>query len=350
MAGQVGSDMPLEDLLRSLNLKGEDIAGITVAKAEVESLRADTKWMAVMRLLSPKPFSVTSLKKTMKFAWAPAQEIHDVPELYRKKSIITNLAESVGTVITVDMNSSRVDGGDFVRVRVWLDVRKELTRFVTIKPEGEPAVIMRVKYEKVPRYCAVCGLLGHVQEECGTGVHAPGAVGFGKWMLADTAWNRTQIHGEEGMRGQSRGMNQDAASKGRGAGRSGRGFASRGGGRTRGQDRGAAPVIHENRKRNSTDARLEASPVKDGQNVTAPPLMLTWKEPGVIGMEDSTKVQRHLIMEKEDGGQRYEPRSGTPPPPPSAREQKRSKKHSTPKKDKNELGSAGSVEEHCRDQ
>jgi hypothetical protein len=270
--------------------------------------------------------------------------------LYRKKSIITNLAESVGTVITVDMNSSRVDGGDFVRVRVWLDVRKELTRFVTIKPEGEPAVIMRVKYEKVPRYCAVCGLLGHVQEECGTGVHAPGAVGFGKWMLADTVWNRTQLHGEEGMRGQSRGMNQDAASKGRGAGRSGRGFASRGGGRTRGQDRGAAPVIHENRKRNSTDARLEASPVKDGQNVTAPPLMLTWKEPGVIGMEDSTKVQRHLIMEKEDGGQRYEPRSGTPPPPPSAREQKRSKKHSTPKKDKNELGSAGSVEEHRRDQ
>jgi hypothetical protein len=46
----------------------------------------------------------------------------------------------------VDMTSSRVDGGDFVRVRVRLDVRKELTRFVTIKPEGEPLVIMRVKY------------------------------------------------------------------------------------------------------------------------------------------------------------------------------------------------------------
>jgi hypothetical protein len=37
---------------------------------------------------------------------------------------------------------------------VWLDIRKELTRFVTVKPEGEATVIMRVKYKKVPRYVA----------------------------------------------------------------------------------------------------------------------------------------------------------------------------------------------------
>jgi hypothetical protein len=69
-ASQMGSEMALEELLRSLNLKGEDIAGISVAKNEVESLKQDTKWMAVMCLLSPKPFCATSLKKTMKFAWA----------------------------------------------------------------------------------------------------------------------------------------------------------------------------------------------------------------------------------------------------------------------------------------
>jgi hypothetical protein len=31
--------------------------------------------MAVMRLLTSKPFSTQSLKKTMSFAWAPAQEV-----------------------------------------------------------------------------------------------------------------------------------------------------------------------------------------------------------------------------------------------------------------------------------
>jgi hypothetical protein len=210
----------LDELLSSLNIKGEEIGGVSVSKEEVDLLKGETKWMAVMRLLSPKPFSAASLKKTMRFAWAPAKEvsfrdleenrfivyanclgdcqriteqgpwifrdhgllvekydgscrasavelnrihawvqIHDIPELYRRKPIITDLAANVGEVITVEM---RVEVGDFARARVWLDVRKELTRFVVIRPEGEDPVIMRVKYEKVPRFCSICGLLGHV--------------------------------------------------------------------------------------------------------------------------------------------------------------------------------------------
>jgi hypothetical protein len=74
-------------------------------------------------------------------------QIHDIPELYRKKHIIFKAAANVGEVIMVDM---KAEGGDFIRVRVWLDIRKELTRFVSITPEGEAPVIMRVKYEKVP--------------------------------------------------------------------------------------------------------------------------------------------------------------------------------------------------------
>jgi hypothetical protein len=58
----------LEELLRSLNLKGEDIDGLFLAKSEVEALKEGSRWMAVMKLLTPGPFSVTFLKKTMRFA------------------------------------------------------------------------------------------------------------------------------------------------------------------------------------------------------------------------------------------------------------------------------------------
>jgi hypothetical protein len=68
-------------------------------------------------------------------------------------------------------------------------MRKELTHFFTINMEGEATVVMQVKYEKVPRYCVVRGLLGHVQEECGSSVHSPSKVAFGKWMLEDTVGN-----------------------------------------------------------------------------------------------------------------------------------------------------------------
>jgi hypothetical protein len=65
----------LEELLRSLNLKGEDIDGVVVAMSEVESLKEEFKWMVVMKFLTSKPFSAASLKKTMNFAWALTREV-----------------------------------------------------------------------------------------------------------------------------------------------------------------------------------------------------------------------------------------------------------------------------------
>jgi hypothetical protein len=57
------------------DLKGEDIDGMFVAKNEVELLKEGSKWMAVMRILTTQPFSATYPKKTMRFVWAPAQEV-----------------------------------------------------------------------------------------------------------------------------------------------------------------------------------------------------------------------------------------------------------------------------------
>jgi hypothetical protein len=425
----------LDELLKSLNLRGEDIGGVFVPKEEVESLKEDTKWMAVMRVLTPRPFSATSMKKTMRFAWAPAQEvkfrdiednkfviqasclgdwqriteqgpwifreqglliekfdgsckassvelnrihawvqIHDVPELFRKKPIMTDLAARIGDVITVDM---RVDGADYVRARVWLDVRKELTRFVSIQPEGQPPVVMRVKFEKIPRFCAVCGFLGHTMEECGSGEHLPETLGFGKWMLADTPWNRSQLNAKDEpfaqnkAQGQGRGMGGWTAGNkdGRGRGGTGRGrdggrgsiVAGRGrsGGRGHGGYQGHAGghgngqlTLGENRKRTSTDASLsEVSPPKGAQaNIEVP--RLEWKSPGEIAVSEGGKseVAKKLDFEGEKEAKTYITRSGTPPPPPSAREQKRPKKHTTPRKDKNTSTTAGSSEEHRQDQ
>jgi hypothetical protein len=73
--------------------------------------------------------------------------------------------------------------------------------------------------------------------------------------------------------------------------------------------------------------------------------LLTWKEPGVIGVVDAGGAKKKLDFNEVDGEKGYVPRSGTPPPPPSSREQKRSKKHVTPKKDKGTIVLAGSAEE-----
>jgi hypothetical protein len=292
-------------------------------------------------------------------AWV---QIHDIPELYRKKPLLSNAAANVGEVISVEL---KVDGGDFVRVRVWLDVRKELTRFVTIRPEGEAPVVMRVKYEKVPRFCAVCGRLGHVQEECGSGVHSPGKIAFGKWMLADTAWNRAQLHSqEEGFQREpsnwnmpaSRGMGRGSHMEGRGGERGQENFG-RGHARGRGQGldgRGRGNTVTtlgtmDNRKRSSSDAHLtEVSPNKE-QPIPARAPMLEWKEAGVIIEKEVAGAQKKLDFDGEKEERVYPPRSGTPPPPLSGREQKRPKKQTTPKRNRNTAESAGS-KEHRQEQ
>jgi hypothetical protein len=63
-AERMGSEPSLEELLQSLDLK-EKIGAIFVAKKDVETLKEGSKWMAIMKLLTTKTLSATSLKKTI---------------------------------------------------------------------------------------------------------------------------------------------------------------------------------------------------------------------------------------------------------------------------------------------
>lgn len=89
-------------------------------------------------------------------------QIHRIPHLYRTEMIIKLLAEKVGEVVTVDMRSVPSNMGDFYRVRVMLRASAPLARFVTLSPDGRDAIILQVKYEKMPRFCSYCGFMGHV--------------------------------------------------------------------------------------------------------------------------------------------------------------------------------------------
>jgi hypothetical protein len=75
-------------------------------------------------------------------------------------------------------------GTSFVRVRIRLDVNKPLTRIIGLHPEGSERLNFQVLFEKLPRFCEVCGLLGHGHLECGDGVHGEDARKYGAWLIA----------------------------------------------------------------------------------------------------------------------------------------------------------------------
>jgi hypothetical protein len=127
-------------------------------------------------------------------------QINDLPEAYvKKKEILQNLAGRVGKFLKIDTEGQA--GGNSVRVRVELDVNKPLVRF---KPrwfaKDRAKFNYLVKYEKVPKFCEVCGILGHEFMECGTCFHAPENHVIGEWLIADNN-RRGRGHGQAGGAG-----------------------------------------------------------------------------------------------------------------------------------------------------
>lgn len=239
----------VDELLKSLNLSAEEHSGVVLLLEEREKL-PEVKWMAAAKLLTTKQFSEQSLIATMKAAWNTAREvsfrsmgrnlfvvqafclgdwkkimeegpwlfrgyalmletfdgatqtpsiipnkvqawiqIHKLPPLYRTEGILRQLAAGVGEVIDVDMQVETCYEGDFHRARVNLHATRPLVRVVTLSPAGRDHIILQVKYEKFPRYCTHCGVMGHVYLECGTGEFQPAELQYGDWMIApDQTW------------------------------------------------------------------------------------------------------------------------------------------------------------------
>jgi hypothetical protein len=143
-------------------------------------------------------------------------QIHKIPVGYRKESFIKNLTErKVGKVVETQLNV--LGAGNFVRVRVRLDVRKPLARFVSVSREGERE-IYPIKFEKMPRFCGACGFVGHTHLECGTGEFDEDKLKWGDFLKAD--WDSWHARGTGGSRGGSSGRGVgDRTSRGRMGGR-----------------------------------------------------------------------------------------------------------------------------------
>jgi hypothetical protein len=93
----------------------------------------------------------------------------------------------VGKVIAVETN---VNGaGNFVCARVRLDVMKSLARFVTISRGGQRE-FYQIKYEKMPKFCGACGLIGHIHLECGSGEYEEDKLKWGDFLRAEwSTWH-----------------------------------------------------------------------------------------------------------------------------------------------------------------
>ncbi|KAK1697095.1 hypothetical protein QYE76_013792 [Lolium multiflorum] len=74
----------------------------------------------------------------------------------------------LGRPMEVDAPTEEKDMNEFLRVRVELPYDRRLQTQITIGVKGRPSAlkVYKLKYERVPHYCAHCGFMGHRKFEC----------------------------------------------------------------------------------------------------------------------------------------------------------------------------------------
>ena len=247
---------PVEDLLGRLNLL-EDEQDDFIWEEEIEEPPEVAKWLAIAKVHTSKGFSPSALYAEMRSAWNPAKEVKwrkiennlftiqfgcladwnkatkqgpwlfrnqqalliqeydgflnprsvildkldvwgrvlKLPDNYLKKEeIIKGMCRTMGQVLEVQTLLPAGYAGEFVKIKVRIDVNKKLSRFVSIT-KNQKKEFYQVQYEKLPIFCANCGLIGHWYQECGTGEHDVTKLEWGDFILVDAGRGRGRGHG-----------------------------------------------------------------------------------------------------------------------------------------------------------
>ncbi|TXG69574.1 hypothetical protein EZV62_004509 [Acer yangbiense] len=117
-------------------------------------------------------------------------QIHNAPLLCMTKEMGEFIGQLIGEVVDIDVGSTGECFGKYMRIRVVIDVSMPLKRFLRVELDdmGTESMLL-IRYEKIPKFCFQCGLLGHGVKECSDGL---GAIGkelnkefeFGAWLRA----------------------------------------------------------------------------------------------------------------------------------------------------------------------
>ncbi|KAM1376754.1 hypothetical protein PS1_038739 [Malus domestica] len=104
--------------------------------------------------------------------WAPLSsgvfwvQIHNVPVLSMTQAVAESIGGLLGTVKLVDKSGSRDCIGRFLQVKIKFNVREPLMRGTFVNFPDEGRMWVDFKYEGLPKYCLICGLLGHATRVC----------------------------------------------------------------------------------------------------------------------------------------------------------------------------------------
>lgn len=114
--------------------------------------------------------------------------LHNIPLANRTEKVVERIGTSLG-VFVGRITSKRDEFTDFVRIKVQIDISHALKRGSFLQLGNGSKHWVPFTYERMPLYCYLCGLVGHLEKRCPTRfdenfVHPGPELPYGGWLKA----------------------------------------------------------------------------------------------------------------------------------------------------------------------
>ncbi|KAK5802896.1 hypothetical protein PVK06_030525 [Gossypium arboreum] len=82
------------------------------------------------------------------------------------RQMAVDVGNALGELVAIDWKDRFGGWTEFIRIKVTIDILKPLRRVVRIADKDGGEKIGVIKYERLPNFCYVCGLIGHTLKTC----------------------------------------------------------------------------------------------------------------------------------------------------------------------------------------
>ena len=136
-------------------------------KSEVENIIHGEPWNFDKHLVVMEWYEVRNLVDTLKFDrtmfWV---QVHGIPYKYMNVKAVEKIWKVLGKVIH-SIDPYETDGGNFMKVRVIMDISLPLCRGLVIALANGEKIWVSFKYECLPNICYWCGCFDSDDKDCG---------------------------------------------------------------------------------------------------------------------------------------------------------------------------------------
>lgn len=129
-------------------------------------------------------------------------QIHELKVGFMSEKILKGIGNYIGRFIDCCPTNFTGTWRDYMRIRVSINLNNPLKRRMKIKMAGDAWFWVNFKYENVPSFCFICGIVGHTERFCSKLFEVPEeeiTKPYGSWMRAPLR-NQVKLIGAKWLR------------------------------------------------------------------------------------------------------------------------------------------------------